>query len=42
MTARFAVDVEVALQGTRVDQGEFVHCAGCTERLFEGRPVTEE
>lgn len=40
MTPKFAVDVEVALQGTKVDVGEAVHCDGCDATFHEGAPVT--
>ena len=40
MTRQFRVDVATALQGTRVDVGEAVHCVGCDGRFYEGAPVT--
>jgi hypothetical protein len=40
MTARYAVDLEVALEGTRVDVGQRIHCDRCDGRFHEGAPVT--
>jgi len=40
MTARYEVDVELALRGARVDLGETGWCADCGEPLYEGAPVT--
>jgi len=40
VTPRFRVDVATALEGTRVDVGEAVHCADCDGRFHEGAPVT--
>lgn len=34
------VDLEVALEGTRVDVGETIHCAGCDGRFYEGARFT--
>jgi hypothetical protein len=35
-----AVDVRTALQGTKVDVGEAVHCHSCDGRFYEVAPVT--
>jgi hypothetical protein len=40
MTARYAVDLEVALEGTRVDVGQRIHCDRCDGRFHEGAPIT--
>lgn len=39
MSAQYAVDLEVALEGTEVDVGERIHCDGCDGRFHEGAPV---
>jgi len=36
----FTVDIATALQGTKADVGEVVHCDGCDGRFYEGAPVT--
>ncbi len=40
MTARYEVDVELALRGARVDVGETGWCADCDEPVHEGAAVT--
>lgn len=40
MSAKYTVDVEVALQGARIDVGETLWCDDCLGELHEGAPVT--
>jgi hypothetical protein len=37
---RYAVDVETALQGARVDVGEAAWCADADAPIYEGAPIT--